>query len=70
MINQFIVVTEIPERKKVLVNVSQIIEIEPIDVGDFGTFITLGVDKKYIPYGIKAEESFDNIIEQLKNSLK
>ena len=70
MINQFITVTELPERKKVLVNVSQIIEIEPIDVEDSKTFITLGVDKKCIPYGIMAEESFEDIIEQLKSSLK
>lgn len=64
MINQFITVTELPERKKVLVNVSQIIKIEPTDVEDSKTFIILGVDKKCIPYGIMAEESFEDIIAQ------
>ena len=70
MINQFIVATEIPERKKVLVNVSQILQIEPTDVEDSKTFIIIGVDKKCIPYGILTEESFEDIIEQLKSSLK
>lgn len=69
MIKQFIKVTELPERKKVLINVSQILEVEPIDIGESKTFITLGVDKKCIPYGIMAEESFENIIIQLNNSL-
>ena len=71
MKEKFIVVREYPKLNLVLLNVSNIVQIDTWTCEDCAdcSFITLGVHisrKRNIPYGIIAVDSVKDIIKQLE----